>query len=515
MALLLTLCSQYAFAQEDGFSLKKLMMPGKVIQGHAKWEHQCTACHEELNNEAQNTLCLDCHTEIQQDIDQQQGFHGTSPLVSGGECRSCHSEHKGRDADITGLDKDHFNHDTTNFPLTGLHSDLACDSCHFTNVPFRKAENQCADCHADDDIHKGAFTQPCSDCHSTSGWAKNAFDHNTTDFPLKGKHEQVSCNQCHPDQQYTSTPTQCSQCHSIDDTHQGMNGPKCERCHSEQAWKKTTFDHNRDTDYALHGKHENVTCNACHLQPVYEHKPGDTCISCHQTDDVHRQSNGTECQSCHVVDGWRKVKFDHNTDTDFALSGAHKSARCKSCHRLGQEAKNTPSRCIDCHQQNDVHEGQLGTQCNQCHTDTAWLDDIRFNHELTAFPLIGMHAFTACDSCHLSQRFEPLKTECVSCHQQDDAHQQTLGNQCESCHNPNDWLVWQFDHNTQTDFALTGAHDGLVCSGCHTQPAKDNNLKINQACVSCHADDDAHDGRFGRQCQQCHNSESFEKVKVH
>jgi hypothetical protein len=31
--------------------------------------------------------------------------------------------------------------------------------------------------------------------------------------------------------------------------------------------------------------------------------------------------------------------------------------------------------------------------------------------------------------------------------------------------------------------------------------------------VSCHRNDDAHDGEFGRDCAQCHTTESFRDLR--
>ncbi len=53
-------------------------------------------------------------------------------------------------------------------------------------------------------------------------WNVLVFSHETTRFPLTGKHAQVACVKCHllVDQgtaqerrMYTATPTQCADCH--------------------------------------------------------------------------------------------------------------------------------------------------------------------------------------------------------------------------------------------------------------------------------------------------------------
>src|SRR5512143_3054778 len=41
-----------------------MVMPGDVIQGHAKFEDLCEKCHKKFDKAAQATLCADCHKEI-------------------------------------------------------------------------------------------------------------------------------------------------------------------------------------------------------------------------------------------------------------------------------------------------------------------------------------------------------------------------------------------------------------------------------------------------------------------
>jgi hypothetical protein len=76
-----------------------------------------------------------------------------------------------------------------------------------------------------------------------------------------------------------------------------------------------------------------------------------------------------------------------------------------------------------------------------------------------------------------------------------------------------DWKAWEFDHDKQTDFKLTGKHKGIVCSACHREPVK-KEMDMPKDCQGCHLQDDAHDGEFGRRCQQCHNTKSFSEVNL-
>jgi hypothetical protein len=162
----------------------------------------------------------------------------------------------------------------------------------------------------------------------------------------------------------------------------------------------------------------------------------------------------------------------------------------------------------------DPHAGQLGETCDGCHSDTepTWSSGVRFDHDLASFPLLGKHDALVCDDCHATPAFHDADDECIACHAADDVHERRLGNDCAQCHNPNDWLAWVFDHGAQTDFALTGAHDGLSCQACHREPVTDA-IVLDTTCAACHRRDDVHRGEFGQDCGQCHTTESFDELR--
>jgi hypothetical protein len=138
---------------------------------------------------------------------------------------------------------------------------------------------------------------------------------------------------------------------------------------------------------------------------------------------------------------------------------------------------------------------------------------VRFDHDITRFPLLGLHAAELCEACHTSTRFRDVDPSCVGCHSSDDAHDQKLGKNCGRCHNPNGWSIWRFDHRRDTDFPLRGGHDGLNCLSCHRRPSPG---AVSQAsdCASCHDFDDVHSGGFGRDCGRCHHEEGWSNVKI-
>ncbi|MFA5082497.1 MAG: cytochrome c3 family protein, partial [Hydrogenophilaceae bacterium] len=94
-------------------------MPGKVIQGHAKYETECRKCHIPFDKAGQSRLCLDCHKEVAADVRGKTGLHGRQAER---DCRACHSEHKGRAARIAEFDQDKFDHARTDYPLRGSHA---------------------------------------------------------------------------------------------------------------------------------------------------------------------------------------------------------------------------------------------------------------------------------------------------------------------------------------------------------------------------------------------------------
>jgi hypothetical protein len=502
----------------DSFSFEKLLMPGELIEGHAEYEEECSNCHGDDASISQTSLCLDCHEDVASDIQQTRGFHGPVTNAGNRECKDCHSDHIGRQGDIVNLDKDSFDHSQTDFELKDKHVGIVCASCHLAEKKYRQAPNRCFTCHETEDRHQGAFGKECQDCHSPAGWSDTDFDHGKTKFSLLGRHQEIQCNACHPDEKYSDTPSACFSCHAINDVHNNRNGEQCEKCHSATGWEKLSFDHNKDTDFALKDGHGNLACNACHQQSGFDKKLSTLCIDCHQNDDEHNGQNGEKCDSCHSVKLWAKITFDHGRDTKFSLRGKHAELICESCHRDGTAGEELGTACLDCHRIDDVHQGKQGQQCNNCHNSIGWLNSIRFNHDLTSFPLLGMHSVTSCDSCHGSKEFSDTENECVACHEPDDFHDRALGPDCGACHNPNDWQLWSFDHDTQTDFELDGAHKGLSCNECHYKPVKSKsaNARVKQSstCSSCHLNDDVHSRRFGRACERCHTTESFKEITV-
>ena len=142
-ALLLVLCAWLFTPAVHAANIEKLIMPGPVSKAHAKIEGECSNCHDRANRERQTALCLDCHKDTAADINTKTRYHGRMPQAATGQCRGCHTEHLGRDADINKLNQAGFTHDLTNFPLKDAHVAVACTGCHKPETPYRKTPSTC------------------------------------------------------------------------------------------------------------------------------------------------------------------------------------------------------------------------------------------------------------------------------------------------------------------------------------------------------------------------------------
>ncbi len=481
----------------------------------------CRKCHlpdliEDVNlKKRKNTFlglgnkCVNCHKDVHQ-------------KTLGNDCAKCHTDEKFVPAGK-------FNHDRSDFPLTGKHKTVQCLECHkketrggkefqrFSDVPFKN----CNSCHKDP--HDNKLGNDCKNCHndqSFTGWAgMNKFNHNTTKFPLKGKHKQVDCRKCHT---MSATPQNvfqdrigvqtddCIACHK--DVHDNKFGNKCVDCHKEDSFRKVGnlngFDHDR-TSYALEGKHEAVDCKKCHKsEHMTDPLPHNTCASCHK--DYHEgQFAGIvvtpDCASCHTVQGFAESTYslEQHAKTKFPLDGSHIATPCFACHKQDDKwkFKGLGVRCVDCHK--DVHGGQIAEKwypnkaCEQCHVTSTWKDN-RFDHSKTAFALKGAHTQQDCRACHVPDaefkygKFAGLPATCSQCHQE--VHNKQFDvkgvTDCARCHTNDDWKVKKFNHN-KTNFKLEGKHANVECAGCHKEITQAGQsfvqYKFEQvACVTCH-----------------------------
>ncbi|MBL8491195.1 MAG: cytochrome C [Rhodocyclaceae bacterium] len=503
--MLLPLLLFLAIPAALALNIESAIMPGELIRGHEKAEADCANCHVRFDRAAQPRLCMACHKEVGQDVRLRQGYHGR---LKDAECRTCHTDHKGRGAHIAVLDEKAFDHAGTDFQLQGKHRPAACRDCHRPGKKHRDAPSECEGCHRKDDVHKTALGNRCGTCHTARDWKETGFDHGKSRFPLRLAHAKVECADCHPDKRYAGAPKECNGCHREDDDHKGQFGNRCDKCHDEGQWKRFFFQHERDTRFALRDRHRPVKCTACHKGTLYRERIGSACVSCHRGDDVHKGELGQKCESCHNERNWKAGKFDH--EAAFPLRGAHREARCDGCHRARNYADKPPTACFSCHEKDDRHRGQLGRQCKDCHTDRNWRVP-EFDHERSQFPLRDRHVQVACAKCHSTPAFRDAARECTGCHRKDDVHKQGLGEQCGKCHDAADWKRGRFDHDRETVFVLAGAHRRIRCHACHDKPWTGRSIAAAE-CYGCHKRDDIHFGTYGTRCERCHAPDDWRHI---
>ena len=515
-----------AGARADVFS------PGPLAQAHADLAglQNCTRCHV-AGSRLSNDTCLACHKAIQQSVTERLGLHGRLQ-ASEQTCQKCHHEHQGRNGALLWGTKGEkgFDHSRTGYLLQGKHAEVGCAKCHDDRLiqsaavrasriknpkqaTFLGLPTQCAQCHFDE--HRGELSTNCATCHSEASWkAVPAFNHAKTDFPLLGKHADVQCAKCHT--------------HVMDaEAHQDAPLPP----YSE------TFLRMRPVSHA-------------------------SCTDCHQ--DPHEARLGTDCTACHTTKDWKDLKSvsgerAFHEKTRYPLRGAHLTVACKSCHGpfpgIAAAFKGLKfGQCIDCHV--DAHLGELGSPpraCDSCHSVSSFRPAVYDSAAHKQYPLEGAHFTTACTACHradaaLESRAAPLRAflekrrrqdplvltrfhlpgdmrRCDTCHS--DAHhgqfvERVKQSGCADCHRASSFAQVRFDHDRESSFPLTGAHQKTACSGCHVPDAGRvvRYQSVAGDCASCHAD--PHAAQFAEartrttDCAHCHSTSDWKRtVFVH
>lgn len=298
----------------------------------------CVQCHkkDDPHKEILGTKCDTCH--IPQDWKKSTFDHGKTeyPLLGKHqqtECQKCHKDtklketptvcyqcHKKEDphkGNLTACDQCHlpadwkkakFDHSKTKYPLTGKHQEVECRKCH-EGERYKGVPSECIACHKKEDVHKEKLGTTCAACHDPKTWKKAPlFDHQKTDFPIRGKHRPVKCGDCHKTQIFKDTSAVCYACHKKDDEHKGRFGTKCDKCHTDETFERKDFNHKKETGYALEGAHSSVKCLDCHLKPLYASKTPSACGICHRKDDIHDGELGIRCERCHRTTRFKDVR---------------------------------------------------------------------------------------------------------------------------------------------------------------------------------------------------------------
>jgi hypothetical protein len=532
--------------QEKGFDHKlggwELKDKHKVLE--------CKDCHKKKNKAGRRLYlgedknCGSCHKR-----DQPHGFDRKALL----KCERCHTE-VSWEPPKSRLQFDHNKKSDAEFPQEGAHKDVSCGKCH-PKAQFnlkRAKPGNCGNSGCHRSPHKDHLfdKKSCDWCHSPKNRSLKKFEFNhraRTKFDLSGGHSKLTCYKCHTKKLATRKPNPaCAQCHSDDNPHRDRfkflgNPPACQNCHPESSWKPTRFTekHGKKTAFKLEGKHK-TGCRKCHkgskpydfLNVSVATKKGKACMGCHEHKNVHN-GNFTDkpkrqkvmrdgkrvqtCLECHDMGkkdpSSNKPDIDvHAKNGDWPLVAKHKGVKCVKCHK-DDEFVDTPKQCgVRCHD-DSLHLGNLGDECDRCHEPGRW-PAVRFDHtDDTEWPLLGLHNRVAeCVQCHPNQKFKNTPTNCaaVGCHAKDDAHRGRLGKKCESCHLETGENI--FDHNTQSDYKLTGKHLTVRCSDCHPSVTFKPRPKDCYGGGSCHPEPEVHKGQFGTGCATCHTTESFTDI---
>lgn len=532
-----------------------------------KWptlqQKECLSCHENvhkghLSSHFQTGKCSTCHTQKEWKIDSfnheitKYRLRGKHAEI---KCIDCHKQ---KNEIVSSSRK-------KDYHWLGLKTQ--CLSCHEDFHRFGKHTSE-----------RLGDLNSCAKCHDENKWKSiHDFNHNqNTRYTIDGKHLELKCNECHvPKNKIISSSTAksnpktpgtyhwkfldsktCENCH--DSPHKKVFTPellrkKCTDCHSTQDWYAQKdgkgFDHSK-THFALTGAHMKISCAQCHGRKenqVFKFKSENQqfCKDCHQnvhSDQFHPQFSEVSCAQCHTTNNFIERKdFDHKT-TRFSLQGAHEKLKCAECHisttakfnllkpNYNSKQNSVPpdhfvskfifsdlkqKECLSCH--NDIHKGQVGQKCLNCHSSLGWKIPQFDHNSKTKYPLLDKHAELKCDKCHKTNssitvsenkksfplvKYKPIPNQCVDCHK--DPHKGNLGKSCSECHSEKGWSrVRDFHKN----FTLTGVHYSLECSECHRDGRKLAGL--SQQCISCHQKDDVHNGTIPN-CKDCHKQQYWE-----
>ncbi|MFA6467990.1 MAG: hypothetical protein WCW35_03765 [Bacteroidota bacterium] len=491
---------------------------------------ECSKCHTGGVFKGTSKECYPCH---QKDLDKLVHPDHTKGQFSH-ECLTCHTTVVWKPST--------FDHAKTNYQLTGAHTNTECAKCH-VNEQYKGLPNDCYSCHSSvfqkvqfPNHQTGQFSHDCLTCHTNVAWKPSTFDHNKTNFQLKGAHVSVSCGTCHVNGQFKGIPSDCYSCHitdfntSADPNHvAGQFSHDCLTCHTTTVWKPSTFNHSA-TAFPLIGAHVSASCVSCHSNGQYKGIATD-CYSCHISDfnsavsPNHLTSQFShDCITCHTPTAWKPSTFNHSS-TNFPLIGAHAAVVCTDCHKSGQY-KGTTKDCYTCHLADfnatldpNHAANNFDHNCLSCHSMSGW-SPATFDHAKTIFPLTGAHMSAPCASCHVGGKFAGTSTDCYTCHTLDytattnPAHATAnYPTACLSCHTTTAWKPSTFNHTPYFPISTGTTHRPgrwTTCADCHTSSA---NFKIF-SCITCHEHnktsmDKEHSGKSGyvydsNACYKCH-----------
>lgn len=372
---------------------------GPVALGHEKYFNSCFDCHAIFSD--MSSACLDCHEELEEQVDDDFGFHGNMKDEALENCMGCHTDHKGPNYFI-------IQDNRTQEELTELLKTMREDKTRKYKIPDAPLNAEYLNLWNVEDPENFELKPFLEKL-------EKGFDHNLTGYPLIAEHKEAKCEDCHenikdfqPSQKEGIIPhfelpdlnrkEFCFSCHEDDDKdkkkkgHEGKYGKQCDDCHligggPQKGWKNLTpkvGKYHDKKDHRLEGKHKKTECRKCHEEIPFEKKKEETtCYYCHEEDDkkIHEKSLGKECKDCHTSEKFTESTFDHQK-TDFRLEYSHKKVKCIDCHPRWEEKEEKPKiydkikdqSCYSCHAKDDTHNGAFKLDCERCHRETDWTD---------------------------------------------------------------------------------------------------------------------------------------------
>jgi hypothetical protein len=471
---------------------------------HAPLARKCAACHTKRSFlDVQGANCSSCHNDVHK-------------RKLGADCARCHSTRvpfkETRRA---------FDHNRTQFLLTGAHQRVDCQKCHAGGEFKDVRHDMCSACHQEP--HRRIFGPTCTTCHTTDTWTTRTVEHGKTGFTLVGAHTQVACAKCHPSGMTKQVRfDQCSACHV--NVHRQSVKEDCRACHDERTFRGAAFDHRVKTTFALTGKHDGLACRKCHTSIATADLPlarqavdfgglKKDCVSCHE--DKHKGEYGRVCDACHRPMKFNVDGFTHPKAPEF-FADQHAPLKCVKCHvpaptqggrmvlasAAASPASPPSMECRTCHA--DVHLGQVGVACDRCHAiNGAKFAATKFSHERGAFPLTGRHQIIDCAKCHpaetrkfpagngTAKRLNPMASECRECHK--DPHLGQVDTPCKTCHTTVSFSIFSYPHPGLSN-VFSGLHVTVRCQECHKPetgrfPAGQGTavrFKVGRTCQECH-----------------------------
>jgi hypothetical protein len=287
-----------------------------------------------------------------------------------------------------------FDHVKTGFPLTGVHTNERCESCHLNGM-FKGTPRDCSTCHTAGSRWARSNTlkpqnhlptmQACDACHGTQSFTGARFSHAgvqtgtcatchngsiSTGKPSGHIQTTASCDSCHKTSGWLPangfdhagvTPGSCATCHNgsratgKNALHIPVAGSVgCDSCHrSFSAWRPTAFNHTQVT----------VTnqCSTCHTGSF---PPADGRTATHIPYQTLSGVAITNCDTCHKggFTAWAPARFHSSVSV---------STQCATCHTGSfPPATGKPST--------PIHNGV--TVCETCHSSTTTWASARVDH---------------------------------------------------------------------------------------------------------------------------------------